>query len=211
MLSKFLHVTKMQVAALSQILWLQLLSIVLYPLFFNPINDNNPFANVLVYATGLIMLAYLILRNFVFNDAKYKTNLLFGILPVSTTTILKARGSIIYLFGFIATPILLLSSHILHALKPETYAIIQPSIIPYGLVLFVVFMPIEFLLFYLFEAQKADIIGALALFPYMGMMAFLYKFLMKGSLWIVVLILGVFTNIVCYKISIQLYKNKEDI
>lgn len=96
MRSNFLNFTKMQISALSQIVWLQLLSIALFPMFFNQINVNNDLANIITYAAGLLMLTYLLLRNFAFNDAKYKTKLLFGILPVTSATIIGARGIIIY-------------------------------------------------------------------------------------------------------------------
>lgn len=81
-------------------------------------------------------------------------------------------------------------------------------IVPYGLLLVTVFMPIEFLIFYMFEAQKADIIGALAIFPYTALMALLYKYLMHSSLWIAVFIIGIFTNAFCYMFSNKLYKCK---
>ena len=208
MRSNFFNFTKMQISALSQIVWLQLLSVALFPMFFNQININNDLANVIIYATGLLMLSYLIMRNFVFNDAKYKTKLLFSILPVAPTAIIGARGVIIYLFCLIATPLLVLFSGITHAIKPEMFAIVQTHILLYGLLLVAVFMPIEFLLFYVFEAQKADIIGALAIFPYMGLMALLYNYLMNSSLWIVVFIIAIIINVFCYRLSTRLYKNR---
>lgn len=204
--SNFLNFAKMQVAALSQIVLLQLLCIALYPMFFNQININNDLANVIIYAVGLLMLSYLLLRNFAFNDAKYKTKLLFSILPVTPTTIIGARGVIIYLSCLIATPLIILFSCVTHGIKPEMFAIMQPHILPYGLLLVATFMPIEFLIFYMFEAQKADIIDALAIFPFMGLMALSYNYLMNGSLWIV--IIAVLTNVFCYRYSMQLYKNK---
>lgn len=94
--SNFLHFTKMQISSLSQIVWLQLLCIVLYPMYFNQININNDRANVIVFAVGLLMLSYLLLRNFAFNDAKYKTKFLFCLLPVTPTIIIGARGIILY-------------------------------------------------------------------------------------------------------------------
>lgn len=206
--SNFLNFTRMQVSALSQIVWLQLLSIALFPTFFNQININNDLANVIIYAVGLLMLSYLILRNFAFNDAKYKTKLLFSILPVTSKAIIGARGMIIYLFCLIATPLLILFSSITHAIKPEMFAVVQPHILPYGLLLVAVFMPIEFLIFYLFEAQKADIIGALVIFPYMGLMALLYNYFMNSPLWIAVFIMAIFTNVLCYRFSNKLYKSK---
>ncbi|MCB8818034.1 ABC-2 transporter permease [Desulfosporosinus shakirovi] len=206
--SNFLNFTKMQISALSQIVWLQLLCIALFPMFFNRINVNNDLANVIIYAAGLLMLSYLLLRNFAFNDAKYKTKLLFSILPVTPTAIIGARGIIIYLFCLIATPLLILVSGITHAIKPEVFAIVQTHILPYGLLLVAVFMPIEFLIFYMFETQKADIIGALAIFPYMALMAFLYNYLMNSPLWIAVFIIAIFTNVFCYRFSNKLYKSK---
>lgn len=208
MRSNFLDFTKMQISALSQIVWLQLLCIALYPTFFKRINVNNDMANVITYAVGLLMLSYLLLRNFAFNDAKYKTKLLFSILPVTPTAIIGARGIIIYLFCLIATPLLILFSGIIHAIKPEMFAIVQMHILPYGLLLVAVFMPIEFLIFYMFETQKADIIGALAIFPYMALMALLYNYLMNSPLWIAVFIIAIFTNVFCYKFSNKLYKSK---
>lgn len=209
MRSNLLNFTKMQVSALSQIVQLQLLCVVLYPMFFNQININNDLANVITYAEGLLMLSYLLLRNFVFNDAKYKTKLLFSILPVTPNTIIGARGIIIYLFCLLATPLIILFSQIIHTIKPEMFAVVQPHILPYGLLLVATFMPIEFLIFYVFEAQKADIIGAFALFPYMALMALLYKYFMNSPLWIVVLIIAVLVNVFCYRLSMRLYKNRE--
>lgn len=208
MRSNFLNFTKLQISALSQIVWLQLLCIALYPMFFNQINVNNDLANVIIYAAGLLMLSYLLLRNFAFNDAKYKTKLLFSILPVTPTAIIGARGIIIYLFCLIATPLLLLFSSITHAIKPEMFAVMQIHILPYGLLLVAVFMPIEFLIFYLLEAQKADIVGALAIFPYMALMALLYNYLMNSPLWIAVFIIAIFTNVFCYRLSNELYQSK---
>jgi len=88
------------------------------------------------------------------------------------------------------------------------FAIVQTHILPYGLLLVAVFMPIEFLIFYMFEAQKADIIGALAIFPYMALMVFLYNYLMNSPLWIAVFIIAIFTNVFCYRFSNKLYKSK---
>lgn len=204
----FLNFIKMQITALSQIVWLQFLCIVLYPMFFNQINVNNDLANILTYTTGLLMLSYLLLRNFAFNDAKYKTKLLFSILPVSSSAIIGARGIIIYISCLIATPLVILFSNITHAIKPVTFAVVQTHILPYGLLLIVVFIPIEFLIFYMFEAQKADIIGALAIFPYMALMALLYNYLLNSPLWIAVFIIAIFTNVFCYRFSNKLYKNE---
>lgn len=209
MRSNFLNFTRMQVAALSQIACLQLLCCVLMPIFFHPININNDLANVIIYATGLLLLAYLILRNFAFNDEKYKTKLLFSILPVTPNTILGARGMIIYLFCLIGIPIWFLFSRITHLIKPEIFAVMQPHILPHVLLMFSIFLPVEFLIFYMFEAQKADIIGALVMFPYMGLMAILYNYLMNSFFGVVVFIIAVFTNVFCYRFSIRLYKNKK--
>lgn len=208
MRSNFLNFTKMQVSALSQIVWLQLLFIALFPMFFNRININNDLANVIIYSAGLLMLSYLLLRNFAFNDAKYKTKLLFSILPVTPTTIIGARGIIIYLFCLVATPLLVIFSSVTHVIKPEIFAVLQSRILPYGLLLAATFIPIEFLIFYMFEAQKADIIGALAIFPYMGLMALLYNYLLISPLWIIVFIIAVFINVFCYRLCVRLYKNR---
>jgi hypothetical protein len=209
MRSNFLNFTKMQISALSQIVWLQLLCIALYPMFFNQINVTNDLVNIVIYAAGLLMLSYLLLRNFAFNDAKYKTKLLFSILPVTSTTIIGARGVIIYLFCFIATPLVILFSGITHAIKPEIFAVVQMHILPYGLLLVAVFIPLEFLIFYMFETQKADIIGALAIFPYMAIMALLYKYLMNNPLVIGVIAAAIFMNVFCYRFCNKLYKCKE--
>jgi hypothetical protein len=198
----------MQMLSLSQIVWLQLLCIALYPIFFNPINVRNDLANVTIYDVGLLMISYLILRNFAFNDEKYKTKLLFSILPVSSTAIIRARAIIVYVFCFIATPLLILFSNIAHALKPKMFAVMQIHILPKGLLLFAVFMPIEFLIFYMFEAQKADIIGAIAIFPYMALMALLYHYVMNGFLWIAVFFIVIAMNVICYRLSNILYKRK---
>lgn len=202
--SNFLNFTKMQVVTLSQIVWLQLLCIVLYPMFFNQMNVHNDFVNIITYAVGLLMLSYLLLRNFAFNDEKYQTKLLFGILPVKAATIIGARVIIIYLFCLIATPLIIFFSNITHAIKPEIFAIVPTHILPNGLLLVTVFLPVEFLIFYLFEAQKADIIGALAIFPYMVLMALLYNYLMNSILWIVVFIIAIFMNVVCFWFSNKL-------
>lgn len=209
MSSNILNFTKMQVLSLSQIVKLQLLCVALFPMFFNQINRNNDLANIVIFAVGLLMLSYLLLRNFAFNDAKYKTKLLFSIIPVTPSTIIWSRLLIIYLFCLIATPLLGLFSVITNAIKPELFAIMQLHILPFGLLLAATFMPIEFLIFYLFEAQKADIIGALALFPYMGLIALLYHYVTRGALWIVVLIAAVIVNVFCYRLSVQLYKNRD--
>jgi hypothetical protein len=206
--SNFLNFTKMQVSALSQIVWLQLIGIALFPMFFNQINVNNDLANVIIYSAGLLMLSYLLLRNFAFNDAKYKTKLLFSILPVTPTIIIGARGIIIYLFCLVATPLLVIFSNVTHVIKPEMFAVLQSHVLPYGLLLVATFVPLEFLIFYMFEAQKADIIGALAIFPYMGLMALLYNYLMISPLWVIVCIIAVFINVFCYRLCVQLYKNR---
>ncbi|WP_145972697.1 ABC-2 transporter permease [Acetobacterium woodii] len=203
--SNFLNFTKMQIVALSQIVWLQLLCIVLYPMFFSQINVANDFVNIITYAMGLLMLSYLLLRNFAFNDEKYQTKLLFGILPVKATTIIGARGIIIYLFCLMATPLIIFFSNVTHAIKPEMFAIVPTHILPDGLLLASVFLPIEFLIFYLFEAQKSDIIGAIAIFPYMALMALLENYLMNSILWIVVFMIAIFMNITCFWFSNQLY------
>jgi len=206
--TNFLKFTKMQISALSQIVWLQLLCIVLYPLFFNQRNAGNDLANIITYAAGLLMLSYLIIRNFAFNDAKYRTKLLFGILPITYSTIIGARGAIVYLFCLLATPLLIFFSKIIHVIKPEKFAVVPLHIVPYGLLLAAVFLPVEFLIFYFFDTQKADIIAALAIFPYMGLMIIFYKYLMNGFLWIIVFILAIVTNIICFKVCRRLYGNK---
>lgn len=208
MRSNLLNFTKMQVSSLSQIVWLQLLCVALFPMFFNQININNDLANIIIYFTGLLMLSYLLMRNFAFNDAKYKTKLLFSILPVTPNTIICARGVIIYLFCLITTPLIIFFSIIIHMIKPDMFAVVQPHILPYGLLLYATFMPIEFLIFYMFDARKADIIGALVLFPYMAFAALFYNYLLNTSFWIVVFIIAVIVNIFCYRLSIQLYKNR---
>lgn len=209
MCSNFLSFAKMQISALSQIVWLQLLCVVLYPLFFSHINANNDTANVVIYAVGLLMLSYLIIRNFAFNDAKYKTKLLFGILPVMPKTIIGARGAIVYLFCLVATPLLVLFSNIIHLIKPEMFAAVPLRILPCGMLFAAVFLPVEFLIFYAFETQKADIIAALAVFPYMGIMFLMYQFLISGPRWMIVLLIAVFMNVVCYIYSYILYKTKK--
>lgn len=71
-----------------------------------------------------------------------------------------------------------------------------------------VFIPIEFLIFYVFEAQKADIIGALAIFPYMALMALLYNYFMNSPLVIGVVVVAIFINVFCYRFCNKLYKCK---
>ena len=205
----FWKFTKMQISALSQIVWLQMLCIVLYPMFFTQLNAHNDMANIITYDIGLIMLSYLIIRNFAFNDAKYKTKLLFSILPITQGTIIEARGVIVYLFCLVATPLLVFFSKIIHAIKPEMFAVVPLHIVPYGLLLVAVFLPMEFLIFYFFDTQKADIIAALAMFPYMGLMFFIYKYLMNDFRWIIVLILAIAINIISAKVCQRLYRNKQ--
>ena len=209
MQTNFLKFTKMQISALSQIVWLQLLCIVLYPMFFNQINADNDTANIITYTAGLLMLSYLIIRNFAFNDAKYKTKLLFSILPITHGTIIGARGAIIYLFCLAATPLFIFFYQILHIFKPDMFAVVPFHIIPYGLLLATVFLPIEFLIFFFFDTQKADIVAALAIFPYMGLTFIFYKYLMNNLLGIIVPILAVITNVICFMICQRLYRNKQ--
>lgn len=75
MYTSFLKFTRMQISSLSQIVWLQLLCIILFPVFFSQLNADNDLANIISYAVGLLMLSYLMIRNFAFTDAKYKTKL----------------------------------------------------------------------------------------------------------------------------------------
>lgn len=75
MYTSFLKFTRMQILSLSRIVWLQLLCIILYPVFFSQLNADNDLANIIIYAVGLLMLSYLIIRIFAFTDAKYKTKL----------------------------------------------------------------------------------------------------------------------------------------
>jgi hypothetical protein len=100
-----------------------------------------------------------------------------------------------------------LFSHINHAIKPDIFAIVQTAIVPDGLLFVALFLPLEFLIFYLFEAQKSDIIGVLALFPAMGLMLLLYNVL-QSSLWIAVLILAIFANVISFRFSRMLYQRK---
>lgn len=209
MYANFWKFTQMQISALSQIVWLQLLCIVLYPMFFTQLNADNDMANIITYTTGLVMLSYLIIRNFAFNDAKYKTKLLFDILPITHGTIIGARGAIVYLFCLLATPLLIFFSVMIHMIKPEMFAIIPLHIVPYGLLLVAIFLPVEFFIFYFFDTQKADIIAALAMFPYMGVMFIFYKYLMNDLLWIIVFILAIVVNIISSKLCQRLYRNKQ--
>ena len=59
-----------------------------------------------------------------------------------------------------------------------------------------------------FEGQKADIVGAFAMFQYMGLMVLLYHYMMTGLLWIVVFLIAAIMNIVFFRFSVWLYKNK---
>lgn len=205
----FLKFTKMQISTLSQIVWLQLLCIVLYPIFFHQLNADNDLANTIIYTFGLIMLSYLIIRNFAFNDAKYKTKLLFGILPITHGTIIGARGAIVYLFCLLATPLLIFFSKIIHIIKPETFAVIPLHIVPYGLLLAAIFLPVEFFIFSFFDAQKADIIAVLAVFPYMGIMFIFYKLLMNDLLWIIMFLSAMVANIISSALCQRLYRKKQ--
>ncbi|MBC3899336.1 hypothetical protein GH811_06880 [Acetobacterium malicum] len=103
------------------------------------------------------MLSYLLLRNFAFNDAKYKTKFLFYILSVTPTIIIGARGIILYLFCLVATPLINLFSNINYAIKPDIFAIVQTDILPDGL-LFVALLPLEFLVF-IFSRRKKPILS----------------------------------------------------
>ncbi len=207
MYKNFLNFTKMQISALSPIVWPQLLCIVLYPMFFTQLNADNDMANIITYTAGLLMLSYLIIRNFAFNDAKYKTKLLFSILPITHETIIGARGAIVYLFCLVATPLLIFFSKMIHMIKPEMFAVVPLHIVPYGLLLASIFLPIEFLIYYFFDTQKADIIAALAIFPYMGFTFIFYKYLMSDLLWII--ILAIVTNVISAKLCQRLYSNKQ--
>lgn len=209
MRSNLFHFIKMQVLSLGQIVWLQLLCVVLYPMFFLSANKGNALANTTVFSTGLIMLAYLILRNFAFNDARCKTKLLFGILPVTPGGIIGARGVVVYLFCLAATPVLMLISNITHFIRPQMFAAIELSILPYGLLFAAALLPIEFLIFNLIEAQKADIIGALAIFPYMGFTALIYRCLAGSLLLVFLLAFAMITNVLCYRLSVKRYRSKE--
>lgn len=209
MYKNFLNFTKMQISALSPIVWLQLLCIVLYPMFFTQLNADNDMANTITYTAGLLMLSYLIIRNFAFNDAKYKTKLLFSILPITHGTIIGARGAIVYLFCLVATPLLIFFSKMIHMIKPEMFAVVPLHIVPYGLLLAAIFLPIEFLIYYFFDTQKADIIAALAIFPYMGFTFIFYKYLMNDLLWIIIFILAIVTNVISAKLCQRLYSNKQ--
>lgn len=201
----FLQFTKMQIVALSQIVWLQMLCIVLYPVFFHQLNAGNDLANIITYAAGLLMLSYLIIRNFAFNDAKYRTKLLFGILPVTNGTVIGARGAIVYLFCLLATPLLIFWSGIAHIIKPDTFAVVPFHIVPGGLLLAAIFLPTEFFIFCFFDAQKADIIGAFAIFPYMGLMSVLWRYLADDLFWFIVPVLAVMMNAVCFILCRKLY------
>lgn len=75
MYTSFLKFTRMQISSLSRIVWLQLLCIILYLVFFSQLNADNDLANIIIYAVGLLMLSYLMIRIFAFTDAKYKTKL----------------------------------------------------------------------------------------------------------------------------------------
>lgn len=75
MYTSFLKFTRMQILSLSRIVWLQLLCIILYLVFFSQLNADNDLANIIIYAVGLLMLSYLMIRIFAFTDAKYKTKL----------------------------------------------------------------------------------------------------------------------------------------
>lgn len=206
--ANFFSFLKMQLCSFSQIVWLQLLCIALVPMFFRQINSANDLSNVIIFVTGLIMPSYLLLRNFAYNDAKYKTKYLFGILPVTPKIIIGARGLLIYLFCLTAAPLLLLFSGIAHAIKPDLFAVINISLIPFGLLLITVFMPMEFLIFYIFEAQKADIIAALAPFLYMLFAGLLYRYTVDHFLWVLVLIAALLINVLCFSVSVQLYQKK---
>lgn len=198
MKSNFLNMFKMQLISLSQIVWLQMLCIILYPMFFSRANANNKMANVIILGIGLLMLTYLIIRNFAFNDAKYKTHLLFGILPITTKDLVCARGIIVYLFCLFAIPVTVLFSYIYHSIKPNLFASVPLDVLGMGVLLASVFIPLEFVVFEVMDTQKADIVGALVMFPFMGLMSFIYRFLLTGILWIVVLFVCVATNSLCF-------------
>ena len=203
------HFAKMQMFSLSQIVWLQLLCVVLYPMFFHQINSGNDFVNVITFTAGLIILSYLLLRNFAFNDAKCKTRLMFGILPITPEMVIVARGIIVYLFCLIATPIVIAISYITHMIRPGTFAVIEAHILPIALLFLAALMPIEFLIFNLLEAQKADIVGALAVFPYMGFIALVYRHLAGGFMPVILVVIAILTNATCYLLSVKRYRAKE--
>ena len=206
MYTSFLKFTRMQISSLSRIVWLQLLCIILYPVFFSQLNADNDLANIISYAVGLLMLSYLMIRNFAFTDAKYKTKLWFSILPVTNGTIIGARGLIVYLFCLLATPLLVFFSKMIYLIRPETFAVVPLHIIPYGLLLASIFLPVEFLIFSFFDTQKADIIAALTIFPYMGFIFILVKYLTYNLFWII--IPAIAANIICFRLCQKLYGNQ---
>lgn len=209
MKSNLIYMIKMQLYSLKNILYILLISVAMYSSFIRYYTKGN----IVVYALGLGMLSYLILRNFSFNDEKYGTGLLFSILPIKLHTVFKARFIIVYLFCIISTPVLILFSYITHMIKPDLFGIMTLSIIPYGLLLGSILVAIETQIFYIFEAQKADIIAALILLPITALATFSIKLFPDINITPVgIIILGISAlaiNFCVYTYSAKLYKNRE--
>lgn len=85
------------------------------------------------------------------------------------------------------------------------FAVVPFHIVPGGLLLAAVFLPTEFFIFCFFDAQKADIIGAFAIFPYMGLMSVLWRYLADDLFWFIVPVLAVMMNAVCFILCRKLY------
>lgn len=60
-------------------------------------------------------------------------------------------------FCLLATSLLVFFSKMIYLIRPETFAVVSLYMIPYGLLLASIFLPVEFLIFSFFDTQKADI------------------------------------------------------
>lgn len=206
-----MHFTKLQINAISQVAWLQLLLIVFAPVFFTAGNVDEPYKYITMYTVVLWTLAYLVFRNYAFNDEKYKTRLFFKTLPVTPKTIIGSRLLVVYLFCLIASPLIIASSNIFHAINPGLFVSISVETTLLGLLSASIIIPVECLVFYIFEAQKADIICVAIIAPIFFAVALLQHFLkvLTDYNWLLVSLLAVTSNVLCFMLAAKLYKERE--
>jgi len=200
--------TKLQLSSLGRVLHLQVLCILLFPAFFTRLNEGKDLQNTIIYSSGLFILSYLLLRNFAFQDEKYKTKLFFGLLPITPKTVLSSRTFIVYLGALLATPVIFLSSLVFSTINPSLFLPLDLRLIPMGFLIFMLLMPVHLLIFNFFEAQKADIIGALIMFPFMGISALCCYFLGTFPKTLVLIACVILSNFFLYIAAAHCYKER---
>lgn len=211
MKTNLMNFTKLQISAISQVAWLQLLLILFTPVFFTSGNAGEPYKYITMYTVVIWMLAYLVFRNYAFNDEKYKTRLFFKTLPVTPKTIVGSRMLVVYLFCLVASPLVILSSNLFHAANPDFFIAINAETTLLGLLLASVVIPVECLVFYVFEAQKADIICVAIIAPVFFALALLQHFfkVLTEYNWFLIAALAVLSTLLCFYLAAKLYGNKE--